>query len=126
MRAQFVIYTDLKCLLEKMHSCQNKPEKSYTEKKTKHTPSGYSLFTNCSFDSAKNKFDCYRGRDCMGKFCKVFREHTMRIFNYEKEDVIPLTDEENTSYEEQKVCYICKKNLIQMKTIKMRLNYTIK
>ena len=50
----------------------------------------------------------------------------MRIFNYEKEDVIPLTDEENTSYEEQKVCYICKKNLIQMKTIKMRLNYTIK
>ena len=44
MRAQFVIYTDLKCLLEKMHSCQNKPEKSYTEKKTKHTPSGYSLF----------------------------------------------------------------------------------
>ena len=62
----------------------------------------------------------------MGKFCKDFREHTMRMFNYEKEEVIPLTDEENTSYEEQKVCYICKKNLIQMKTIKMRLNYTIK
>ena len=42
-----MIYADLECLLEKIHSCQNNPEKSYTEKKTKHTPSGYSLFTNC-------------------------------------------------------------------------------
>ena len=38
MRAPLVIYADLKCLLEKMHSCQNNPEKSYTEKKIKHTP----------------------------------------------------------------------------------------
>ena len=47
LKAPFMIYADLKCLLEKMHSCQNNPEKSYAEKKTKHTPSGYSLFTNC-------------------------------------------------------------------------------
>ena len=39
------------CLLEKMHSCQDNLEKSYIEKKTKDTPSGYSLFTNCSFDA---------------------------------------------------------------------------
>ena len=26
-----------------------------------------------------------------------------------KKEVIPLTDEENKSYEKQKVCYICKK-----------------
>ena len=53
LKAPFMIYTDLKCLLEKMYSCQNNLEKSYTEKKAKHTPSGYSLFTNCSFDAAK-------------------------------------------------------------------------
>ena len=47
MRAPFVIYADLECLLEKMHSCQNNPKKSYTEKKKKHTPSRYSLPTNC-------------------------------------------------------------------------------
>ena len=50
MRAQFVIYADLECLVEKMHSCQNNPENFYTQKKIKHVPSGYSLFTNCSFD----------------------------------------------------------------------------
>ena len=28
-----MIYADMECLLEKMHSCQNNPEKFYTEKK---------------------------------------------------------------------------------------------
>ena len=50
-----MIYADLECLLEKMQSCQTNPEKFYTEKKIKHTSSGYSLFTNFTFDSTKNK-----------------------------------------------------------------------
>ena len=79
-----MIYADLECLLEKMHSCQNNLEKSYTEKKIKHMPSGYSLFTNSSFDATKNKLDFYKGKDCMEKFCKDLREHAMRIVNYEK------------------------------------------
>ena len=33
LKAPSIIYADLQCLLEKMHSCQNNPEKSYTEKK---------------------------------------------------------------------------------------------
>ena len=84
MRAPFVIYADLECLLEKMHSCQNNPKKSYTEKKIKHTPSGYSLFTNCAFDETKNKLDYYKGKNCMERFCKNLREHAMKIMNYEK------------------------------------------
>ena len=48
-----MIYADLECLLEKMLPCQNSHGKSYTEKKTKHTSFGYSLFTHCSFDLAK-------------------------------------------------------------------------
>ena len=67
-----------------MYSCQNNPGKSYTERKTKHTPSDYSLLTNCSFISAENKLDCYRGKDCMERFCKSLREHAMKIIDYEK------------------------------------------
>ena len=37
LKTPFMIYADLKCLLEKLESCQNNLEKSYTEKKTKHT-----------------------------------------------------------------------------------------
>ena len=33
LKASVIISTDIECLLEKMHSCQNNPEKSYTEKK---------------------------------------------------------------------------------------------
>ena len=44
--------------------------------------SGYSLFTNCSFDAAKNKLDYFRGRDCMEKFFKDLRVYAMRIVNY--------------------------------------------
>ena len=33
IRAPFIIYADLECLLDKFHSCQNNLEKSYTGKK---------------------------------------------------------------------------------------------
>ena len=84
MKAPFVIYADLECLLEKMHLCRNNPEKPYTEKKTKHTSSAYSLFTNCLFHSTKNKLNCYKSTDYMERFCKDLREHAMNINYYEK------------------------------------------
>ena len=66
-----MIYADLKCLLEKIHSCQNNPEKSYTEKKKLSMRLlAIHFFTNCSFDATKNKLDCYRGKDCMERSCK--------------------------------------------------------
>ena len=33
LKVPFIIYADLECLLEKVDTCQNNPEKSYTEKK---------------------------------------------------------------------------------------------
>ena len=86
LKAPAIIYADVECLLEKMHSCQNNLKRSYTEKKTKHTPSGYSLFTNCSFDATKNKLDCYRGKDCMERFFKDLREYAIKITDYEKKN----------------------------------------
>ena len=74
-----------------------------------HITSGYSLFTNCSFDATKNKLSCYRGKDCMKRFCNDLREHALKITEYEKNEMILLTYKENKSYEKQKVCYICKK-----------------
>ena len=39
--------------------------------------------------------------------CKKLKEHVMKIINYEEKEMIPLTDEENKSHEEQEVCHIC-------------------
>ena len=105
----FVVYADLECLLEKMSTCYNNPEESSTTKINKHTPSSYSIFTHCSFDKSKNKLNYYRGEDCMTKFCKDLRGHETKIINYEKKDMIPLTKKVEENYNNQKVCYICKK-----------------
>ena len=107
MRAPFVIYAD--CLLEEMSTSHSNPEKSSTSKVNKHTPSGYSLFTYCSFDTTEDKLDYYRGEDCMKKFCEDLKEHATRIINYEKKEMIPLTKQEKKIHRKQKKCYICKK-----------------
>ena len=57
MKVPFNIYVDLESLLEKMSTCHNNPKKLSTTKINKHTPSGYSLFTHCSFDATKNELD---------------------------------------------------------------------
>ena len=43
LKALFIVYVDLEGLLKKEQLCQSNAENSYTEKKAKHKPSGYSL-----------------------------------------------------------------------------------
>ena len=107
LKAPFAISLNLECLLKKEQSCQNSLEKSYTEKKARHEPSGWAMYTRCSFDEEENKLDYYRGKDCIEKLCKKLKKHAMKIINYEKKEMIPLTKEENKSYKEQKTCHIC-------------------
>ena len=109
LKVPFIIYADLECLLQKINTCQNNPDKSYTEKKATHRPSGYSLVTCCSFDKSKNERKYYRGEDCMKIFCEDLKDQAMKIINHEKKEMIPLTDEENESYENQETCHICEK-----------------
>ena len=109
IKLPFVVYADLECLLEKMSTCQNNPNELSNTEINKHVPSGYSLFTHCSFDKTKNKLDYYRSKDCIKKFCKDLREHATKIIDYEKKKMIPLTTEEKIHYKEQEICYICKK-----------------
>ena len=65
LKAPFTIYADLECLLKKEQSHQNNPENSYTQRKAKHKPSGYSWSLICSFDETKNRYKIYRGRGCI-------------------------------------------------------------
>ena len=109
IKLPFIVDADLECLLEKTSTCYNNPEESSTTKINKHTPSGYSIFTHCSCDKSKNKLNYYRGEDCVTKFCKDLREHATKIIDYAKKDMISLTKKEEENYNNQKVCYICKK-----------------
>ena len=84
-------------LPEKINTCHNNPGKSSATKINKHIPSGYSLLTYCSFDTAKNKFEYYRGKNCM----------STKIISYEKKEMIPLTKkEEKMHYKRKSLSYM--------------------
>ena len=107
IKVPFIIYTE--SLFEKTNTCHDNPEKSSATKINKHTPSGYSLFTHCSFDTTKNRLDYYRGENGMKNVCLDLREHATKIINYQKKKIIPLTKDEYEWHYQQKVCHIVKR-----------------
>ena len=120
LKVLFTIYGDLECLLIKQKSCQNDPNESYTERKAIHEPCGYALTLVSSFDSKQNKHSFYRGKDCIKKFCSDLKDLAIKIINYEEKEMIPLTDNENKSYEEQEKCHICQKEFCYDKNEKKK------
>ena len=104
LKVPFIIYADLESLLKKEPSCQNNPKNSYTQRKAKHKPSGYSLSLICSFDETKNRRKFYKVKD----FCRDLKELATEIIHYKEEEMTTLTSDEVTLYEKQKVCHICK------------------
>ena len=73
----------------------------------------------------------YIGEDCMKKFCESLREHAIKIVNFEKKKMIPLTSEECKSYLNEINCHICKsssnintlmiKIIVKLKTIVIKI-----
>ena len=78
------------------------------------------MFTHCSFDTTKNKFHYYRGKDCTKNFCRDLREHATKITNYEKKEMIPLTKKEEKMHNEQE-----KKDALMI-ALMMAKKYTLK
>ena len=91
-----------------MQSSQYNPENSYTEKKVKHKRSGYAWYSICLFDDTKQQTLFLQGKD--------LKELGTEIINFEEKEMIPLTNKEIKSYEKQKVCHICKKSFVMIKT----------
>ena len=106
LKTPFTIYLDLECLLTKEQSCQINPEKSYTEKKAIHEPSGTAMFTRCLFDKKEGKLNYYRGKECIEKLYKKLKESVHKIINCEEKQMIPLTKEEEKSNKNPEKCVI--------------------
>ena len=70
----------------------------------------------------------------MKLFCKDLKDQAMKIINDEKIEMIPLTDEEKESYENQEICYVCeeefctnennKKEFNKMRKVRDHCHYT--
>ena len=84
LKTPLAICLDLECLLKKEQSCQNNAKKVYTEKEARHEPSGWAMFTRCSFDKKENNLNYYRGKDCIEKLYKKLKERAIKLMNCEK------------------------------------------
>ena len=89
-----IIYADLESLIKKVDGCKNIPEKSSITKISEHVPCLYSMSTTWTFDGIENNYDVYRGEDYMKKVCESLNDHIMKIINFKKKKVIPLTSKE--------------------------------
>ena len=52
----------------------------------------------------------------MEKFSKDLKNQAIKLINYEKKEMILLTNDKKKFYEKQKVCCICKKEFCTDKT----------
>ena len=107
-KAPLIIYADLEFIKEEIDGSKNNSGTSSTTEVRKYIPSGFSMSTISSFKSIENKHDVYRGKDCMKRFCESLREHATKITNFKKKNVKLLTIKQQESYENAKICYICK------------------
>ena len=81
MKVPFIIYADSESLLEKLNTCHDNPKKLLTTKINKNAASDYSLFTNISLDTTKNKFNYYIVNG-MKRLFKDLKEHATKTINY--------------------------------------------
>ena len=66
------------------------------------------MSTISSFKSIRIKHDVGRVKYFMKNFCESLREHAMRIINFKNKKMKLLTNEQEKSYQNPKICYICK------------------
>ena len=119
MKSLFIIYADWECLPEDLSPYHDNPdlkrllekicpEKSYTEKNM----CIYFLVIHClhNFHLFQQKISLIviEVKTVWKSFVRIWKSMQKNNQPWKKE-MMRLTDEENKSYEKQKICYICKK-----------------
>ena len=61
-----------------------------------------------------NEIDYCRGKDCLRNFCQDLRKQATSIVDFEKKEMIELTQEEQYRHDTRKCCFICKNHFLKM------------
>ena len=101
-----LLFMQILNVIEKIGKCKHLS----STKVSKHIPSGFLISTISLFRSIENKHGAYRGKYCVKKFFESLREHSIKITNFKKKIMKLLTKEQQESYENARIRYICKKN----------------
>ena len=100
--------------------CKDNPINSCTTKLGEHISSAFLMSTISSFKITENNRNVFSGKYCMKKFCESLRKHVMEITDFKTKEIKLLTNEQQKSYENAKIGYICKENL-SINMLKMKI-----
>ena len=72
-KVPFIMFADFESILEPIQGPNSAPTGSYTSEVTKHSPSGWCVYSKFAYEEAKDPLKLYRGKDCLEKFCDYIR-----------------------------------------------------
>ena len=67
-KAPFIIHKDFESILEPIQGPNPETTSSYTSEVTKHSPSGWCVYSKFVYREVKDPLKLYRGKDCLEKF----------------------------------------------------------
>ena len=73
------------------------------------------MSTIWTFDGIENNHDVYRGKDFMKKCCEYLGVHSMKVINFEKKKMIPLT--KGQWEKDENITMLMIKVIVKLKTI---------
>ena len=70
LRVPVAYYSYIECLIKQIDTCHSNPERTSKSRVSKHEPCGFSIVAKSPLTNIREKNTCYRGKDCMEKYCK--------------------------------------------------------
>ena len=107
-KVPFIMYADFESTREPIQGPNPAPAGPYTLKVTKHSPSGWCVYSKFAYGEVRDPLKLYRGKDCLEKFCDCIRQEAHRIYHTFPEKLMdPLTKKQWKKYNKASRCHIC-------------------
>ena len=104
----FIMYADFESILEPILGPNPGPVGPYTSEVTKHSPSGWRVYSKFAYREVKDPLKLYRGPDCLEKFCYYIKQEANRLYHmFPKKLMDPLTPKQWKKYNKMSRCHIC-------------------
>ena len=126
-----MLYADFESILkpvddrykDKMNAmkAERKSKASYTEKISKHVPSGWCVHITFSYGDVPVPLKMYRSKDCVEKFVEYIEEEVKRLSEkFPQKPMVELTDALKREDEAAEKCHICLDKFNDSKNQKVR------
>ena len=112
----FIMYADFESILEPIQGAERPasggpnpvPTGPYTSEVTKHSPSGWCVYSRFAYGEVKDPLKLYRGKDCLEKFCDYIRQEAHRLYHmFPETPMNPLIKKQWKKYKKSTICHIC-------------------